>query len=92
MNKTTNRTSPATLTPPITFRLPRVGTTDPFFGCARTFWNARVLPNAGNNFKPPIRSVVVAQPGAKRGVRLIVFASARSYVEELAASQAGELA
>ena len=87
-----NRSSPATVTPPVTFRLPRVGTTDPFFGCARTFWNARVLPNASNNFKPPVRSIVVSQPGAKRGIRLIRFDSATAYFDALAASQSGEMA
>lgn len=72
---------------PVTLRLPRVGTVDPFFGCARTFWNQRVLPTAENNFKPPIRSIVVKQSGAKRGIRLIVFESAKSYFLALAENQ-----
>lgn len=83
----TSASNIATSVPPVTFRLPRVGTNDPFFGCARTFWNARVLPNSGNNFKPPVKSIVVSQPGAKRGIRLIMFESARAYFNALAEVQ-----
>jgi hypothetical protein len=64
-----------------------VGTQDPYFGAARTFWNARILPNADNNFKPPVRSIVVKEPGSKRGCRFILFESAKAYFDALANNQ-----
>lgn len=72
---------------PVTFRLPPAGSVDPYFGGARTFWNERVLPTPENNFKPPVKSVVVKQRGAKRGIRFIVFTSAKAYFDALAAKQ-----
>ena len=75
---------------PFSFRLPKTGEKDPWFGQARTAWNQLVLPSKANKGKPPVRSVVQRQPGAKRGVRLIVFASARRYFETLAKAQAEE--
>ena len=73
---------------PVTIRLPKTGDNDPWFGWSRTFWNQKILPCDANNGKPPIKSVVVKQPGAKRGIRLILFASARRYIEGLAREQA----
>ncbi len=79
-------------TGPVTFRLPPDGERDAYFGCARTFWNQRVLPSAANNFKPPIKSVVVKTTGVKRGIRLIVYASAKAYFDALIAEQSQEVA
>ncbi len=76
---------------PVTFRLPRTGTTDPYFGVPRTFWNQRVLPNALNNFRPPIKSIVVKTTGTTRGIRLIVFDSAKAYFDALATAQTAEV-
>ena len=72
---------------PVTLRLPKNGETDPWFGWSRTFWNQKILPCDANNQKPPIKSIVVKQPGTKRGIRLILFDSARRYVEDLAREQ-----
>ena len=72
---------------PVTFRIPGPGCADPFFGCKRTFWKQQVLPNAQNNFKPPIRSILIKQPGAKRGIRLILFESARAFFDALASKE-----
>lgn len=47
-----------------------------------------MLPNADNNFKPPIRSIAIKERGAKRGCRFILFDSAKAYFETLA--QTGE--
>jgi len=66
---------------PITFRLPKVGQLDPYFGGTRTFWNERVLPTERNNFNPPVKSRVIKQPGAKTGIRFIDFASALAWFE-----------
>lgn len=75
---------------PVTFRLPKPGTSDPYFGASRSFWNERVLPSEANKFKPPVRSVVVRQAGAKRGIRFILFDSARTYFDSLARAQVPE--
>lgn len=72
---------------PYTFRLPKNNQTDPHFGCTRTFWNEKILPNKLNKGKPPIKSIVERQPGSKRGIRLILYRSARAYFEQLAKSQ-----
>jgi hypothetical protein len=73
---------------PVCFRLPKSPALDPHFGGSRSFWNGLVLPNAKNNFKPPVRSIVIAQPGAKRGIRFIVFDSAKAYFAALAQNAA----
>jgi hypothetical protein len=65
------------------FRLPSPGQTDRFFDANRSFWNERVLPTPRNEFKPPVRSIVSKQKGATRGIRFIVFESAKSYFDAL---------
>jgi hypothetical protein len=73
---------------PVTFRLPKAGTVDPYFGASRTFWNERILRTDENGLKPPVKSIVVKQRGAaKRGIRFIVFASAKNYFDALVQSQ-----
>jgi hypothetical protein len=76
-----------TFQPPVTFRLPKPGMVDPYFGGPRTFWNEHVLPTKANKFKPPIRSVVERRHGATRGIRFILFGSAVAYFEKLAKEQ-----
>ena len=85
--KQRSHTSTNTLKP-VTFRLPKTGTVDSYFGGARPFWNDRILPSAKNNFKPEVRSISVKQPGAKRGIRFILFESAKQYFDTLAENQA----
>ena len=84
------RRQPQLLTPPhspVTFRSPDPGTTDPHWGCSRSWWNSKILPCASNGFKPPIRSIVDKKPAAVRGIRLIIFASAKAYFERLLRKQ-----
>jgi hypothetical protein len=76
-----------TTLPPYSFRLPRPGTVDPYFGGARTFWNESCLACEANEFKPPVRSIVVRKKGASRGIRFILFESAKAYFEKLALPQ-----
>lgn len=66
---------------PVSFRLPRPGETDPYFGVRRGFWFELILPNSKNNFTPAVKSKLIKKPGAKRGVRLIDFSSARAWFE-----------
>lgn len=65
---------------PFSFRLPKSGV-DPLFGLSRSAWNELVLPRPGNGFKPKIKSRSIKKPGAKRGVRVIFYESAREWFE-----------
>lgn len=72
---------------PHSFRLPKLGTTDPHFGGSRTFWNRQILPCVENDFKPPVRSVTRRYPGAKRGVRFILYQSALEFFRKMEEEQ-----
>jgi hypothetical protein len=65
---------------PETIRLPKPGELDPYFGMGRSALNELILPTPRNKFKPPVRSFVLRQRGAKTGIRLIDFASLRTYI------------
>ena len=67
---------------PYSFRLPKNSEQDPYFGGTRTFWNSKILGE-----HPEIKSVVVKQPGAKRGIRFILYASAKRWFEQSAKGQ-----
>ena len=74
---------------PFSFRTPKAGTIDPYFGAARTFWIEHTVPSKLNNFKPPIKSIVIKQrPDATRGIRFIVFESAEDYFRKAAGEKA----
>ncbi len=75
---------------PFCFRLPKSGTTDAYFGATRSFWNDLVLPTQANGFRPQVKSVVRKQAGTRRGIRFILFESARDYFLRLAAEQSTE--
>lgn len=72
---------------PYSFRVPKPGEVDPYFGAARTFWNERILPTPENGFRPPIRSISDRKKGAIRGVRFIIYESALAYFQKLEAEQ-----
>ena len=65
-------------------RLPRTGTLCPITGLSRSKMNELVLPCRNNDFKPPVRSVVLRQKGRIKGVRLIVFKSLFEYLHSQA--------
>jgi hypothetical protein len=67
------------------YRLPKSGNLDPIFQLSRSKWNQLILPCEANGYRPPIRSVVLRQKGAVRGVRLIVAAAAHAYFAKLVA-------
>jgi len=54
-------------------RLPPVGERCPVTGLSRAALNAWILPTKANGRKPPVKSFVIRQPGAKRGIRLISY-------------------
>jgi hypothetical protein len=75
---------------PETIRLPKTGELDPHFGLTRSALNELVLPTPRNSFKPPVKSFVLRQRGAKTGIRLVSYDSLRSYI--LARPENGEAA
>jgi hypothetical protein len=42
-----------------------------------------VVPMACNDFKPPVKSVLIKRPGAKRGSRYVNVASLRAYMQSM---------
>ena len=70
-------------------RLPRNGQRDAVASLSRSGLNGLVLPTKANNFKPPVKSVVLRKPGAVRGTRLIVAQSLRDYLYANLATQEG---
>ena len=73
---------------PETMRLPKAGELDPHFGLARSALNELILPTPKNNFKPPVKSFVLRQKGARTGIRLISFQSLKAYIYAHAEPQA----
>jgi hypothetical protein len=69
-------------------RLPAPGTLCPYTGMARSALNELILPTRRNGFKPPVRSFCLRQEGARTGIRLIDYASLRTYI--LAHEEKGE--
>jgi len=69
------------------FRLPKQGQTDPYFGGSRSFWNQKIHPSTTNGFNPPIKSFVDQREGASRGTRFILWGSALDYFTRLASQQ-----
>jgi hypothetical protein len=70
-------------------RLPRNGQRDAVASLSRSGLNDLILAKAENNFKPPVKSVVLRKPGAVRGTRLIVVQSLRDYLYSNLATQEG---
>jgi len=60
---------------PIWIRVPRPGDACPHTGLSRSTMLSLVLPCVANGFAPPVRSkLLLSQPNAKRGTRLVDFA------------------
>ena len=61
-------------------RLPRAGEKCPYSNLSRSTLNNLILPCKANKNVPPVKSAVVRQKGATRGVRLIHRASLMAYI------------
>jgi len=88
--QTTSQTNTVAAKPPrfpLQFRLPPPGQVDPWFQFNRSAWNALILPNVSNEFRPPVKSITSRQPGKKRGIRIVIFSSAKAYFDRLRAEQ-----
>ena len=90
MNMTTENvpTPPRIQTPaePEFLRLPPPGVRCPFTGLSRSALNELILPTELNGFKPPVRSFCIRRRGARTGIRLIDYASLKSYIHANAES------
>lgn len=64
-------------------RLPQSGKRCPVSGLSRATLNLLILPNAKNGHRPPVRSVVLKQRWAIRGIRLVSRSSLIDYINSL---------
>ena len=71
-------------------RVPPSGEHDPIFALKRSFLNLLILPCRENNWRPPVKSVVIKRKGSRKGVRLVEIVSLRAYIEEQARITAAE--
>jgi hypothetical protein len=69
-------------------RLPQPGAKLAGYGLTRGTLNELLLPCEENDYKPPVRSVVIKKRGAVRGIRLIHRPSLDVYLARLAEEQA----
>ena len=65
---------------PTYIRLPKPGELCPLTGLSRAKLNELILPNSRNNYRPPVQSKSVKNPGQQRGVRLIIVESLMTYL------------
>lgn len=61
-------------------RLPPPGQRCPHCGMSRSALNALILPTSANGCKPPVRSFVLRQRGARTGIRLIDYENLRAFI------------
>jgi hypothetical protein len=71
-------------------RLPQPGAKLSGYGLTRGTLNELILPCEENDFKPPVRSIVIKKRGAMRGIRLIHRPSLDSFLARLTEEQATE--
>lgn len=70
---------------PIYTRLPKSGKKCQYTKLSRSCLNSLILPTAANNYKPPVRSIVLkSNRHSRRGIRLIVLESLRAHLDSLA--------
>ena len=68
---------------PLYIRLPPQGQKCPHSGLTRSKLNELILPTPRNNFRPLVKSLNSCPPGKERGVRLIIWASLKAYLNDL---------
>jgi hypothetical protein len=61
-------------------RLPRTGEACPFSGLRRSRLNELILPCPANDYRPPVKSIVLRQRGKVKGIRLVSYDSLMSYL------------
>lgn len=71
-------------------RLPKPGKQCPYTGLTRAYLNMLVLPNKGNGWNPPVKSVSLRPKGSQRGVRLIHYGSLIAFLYQRMAEDTNE--
>jgi hypothetical protein len=66
--------------PPEFLRLPPPGQRCAWTGLSRSAINELILPTPRNGQKPPVRSFVLRQRGAKTGIRIVDYSSLRAHI------------
>jgi hypothetical protein len=74
-------------TRPIYIRIPRPGEKCPYSGLTRSTLLSLVLPSMQQGRLPPVESFVRRQPGARRGIRLVVWTSLEAHIRSRAPFQ-----
>jgi hypothetical protein len=64
-------------------QLPRTGERCRISGLSRSALNLLILPSKANNYRPPVASKSLRQPGHVRGIRLIVVRSLLGYLHSI---------
>ncbi len=89
MTANKNKTTDAVVVPqvetsskPVFLRLPQAGQRCPYTGMSRSGLNSLILPGPLNAGRPPVRSFVLRQKGARHGVRLIDYESLAAYIRQ----------
>jgi len=67
-------------------RLPKPGQRCPKTGMTRSALNGLILPNARNNYQPPVESRSLRRRGDGKGTRLIVWHSLKEYLSRASPS------
>ena len=68
---------------PAVVRLPKSGQKEPWSGLARGQMDLLTRPQKANDFKPPVKSHILAMKGAARGVRLVDLQSLLTHLSTL---------
>lgn len=71
---------------PIFIRLPAPTARCPYTGLSRTTLTELTVPSKENGYRPPVKSHLLAAPGAKRGIRIIDLESLMAYLSGLGAT------
>jgi len=69
-------------------RLPAPGSRCRHTGLSRSTLNELTIPGVANDWKPPVKSVVLRKRGAVRGIRLISYDALMNYLNELSEESA----
>lgn len=67
-------------------RLPLAPARCPYTGLSRATLCELTIPSSRNEFRPPVKSVLIKKRGALRGIRLVNFDSLVEYLNSLSAA------
>ena len=74
-------------TKPEWLRLPKPGRRCQLTGLSRTTLNELTIPGTANDYRPPVKSVLLKKRGAVRGIRLISYDSLMGFLDTEAEKQ-----